>query len=174
MDDAFEHAVRLVEAFIFASAEPVAVSALSRLVPMPHSAHEVLETLRERCQDQRRGVDLVEVGGGWQFRTALDLAPELATVMRKPRRLPRAAMEMLAIVAQYQPVARAEIEQVRGASVSQASIDLLLEEGLIEPKGTKNSPGRPALWVTTPAFLAHFGLSSIRELPGVELLRFEP
>jgi segregation and condensation protein B len=75
MDDAFEHAVRLVEAFIFASAEPVAVSALSRLVPMPYSAREVLETLRERCQG--RGAHLVEVGGGWQFRTALDLAPEL-------------------------------------------------------------------------------------------------
>jgi segregation and condensation protein B len=89
MDDAFEHAVRLVEAFIFASAEPVTVSALSPLVPMPYSAREVLETLQERCQG--RGVHLVEVGGGWQFRTALDLAPELAGVMQKPRRLPRAA-----------------------------------------------------------------------------------
>jgi segregation and condensation protein B len=139
MDDAFEHAVRLVEAFIFASAEPVAVSALSRLVPIPYSAREVLEALQDRCQG--RGVQLVEVGGGWQFRTALDLAPELAAVMRKPRRLPRAAMEMLAIVAQYQPVTRSEIEQIRGVSLSQATIDLLLEVGLLEPKGTKNAPG---------------------------------
>jgi len=172
MDDAFEHAVRLVEAFIFASAEPVAARALWRLIPMPYSAGEVLETLRERCQG--RGVHLVEVGGGWQFRTALDLAPELETVMRKPRRLPRAAMEMLAIVAQYQPVTRAEIEQIRGASLSQATIDLLLEVGLIEPKGVKNAPGRPTLWVTTAAFLAHFGLSSIRDVPGVGMLAFEP
>lgn len=172
MEDAFEHAIRLVEAFIFASAEPVAASALSRLVPLPFSAREVLEALQERCRG--RGVHLVEVGGGWQFRTALDLAPELTTVMQKPRRLPRAAMEMLAIVAQYQPVTRAEIEQIRGASVSQATIDLLLEVGLIEPKGTKNVPGRPALWVTTPAFLAQFGLSSIRDVPGVGLVPFEP
>lgn len=93
--------------------------------------------------------------------------------MRKPRRLPRVTMEMLAIVGQYQPLTRADIEQIRGASVSQASIDLLLEERLIEPKGTRDVPGRGALWVTTPAFLAHFGLSSIRDLPGVELTGFQ-
>ena len=139
---------------------------------MPYSAYEVLEALRDRTQG--RGVNLVEVGGGWQFRTALDLAPELATVMQKPRRLPRVAMEMLAIVAQYQPLTRAEIEHIRGASLSQATVDILLEAGLIEPKGVKDAPGRPALWVTTPAFLAHFGLSSIRDLPGVGMLAFEP
>jgi len=164
MDDAFEHAIRLVEAFVFASAEPVASSALERLVPMPYSAYEVLAALRERCQG--RGVHLVDVGGGWQFRTALDLAAELATVMQKPRRLPRAAMETLAIVAQYQPVTRTEIEDIRGASLSQTTIDLLLEAGLIAPRGTKNVPGGPTLWVTTPAFLAHFGLGSLRDVPG--------
>ena len=172
MDDAFERAVRLVEAIIFASAEPVAVSALARLVPMPYSAHEVLDALRERCQG--RGVHLVEVAGGWQFRTALDLAPELATVMQKPRRLPRAAMEMLAIVAQYQPVTRAEIEEIRGVALSQATLDLLLEAGLIAPKGVKNAPGRPTLWVTTAAFLAHFGLRSLREVPGGGTLTLNP
>jgi segregation and condensation protein B len=164
MDEAFEHAIRLVEAFVFASAEPVSTSAVARLVPMPYSAHEVLEALRDRCRG--RGVELVEVGGGWQFRTALDLAPELQTVMVKPRRLPQAAMETLAIVAQYQPLTRAEIESIRGVSLSQATIDLLLEAGLIAPKGVREAPGRPTLWATTPAFLAHFHLSSIRDLPG--------
>src|SRR5690349_13864194 len=128
MEDAFEHAVRLVEAFIFASAEPVSAGAVAKLVPEPHSADEVLTALQARCRG--RGVHLVEVAGGWQFRTALDLADELSALMQKPRRLLRAAMEMLAIIAQYQPVTRAEIEEIRGASLSQATVDLLLEAGL--------------------------------------------
>lgn len=172
MDEAFERAVRLVEAFVFASAEPVAASAVARLVPMPYSAHEVLMTLRERCQG--RGVHLVEAGGGWQFRTALDLAAELATVMEKPRRLPRAAMETLAVIAQYQPLTRAEIEDIRGVALSQASMDLLLEVGLIQPSGQREAPGRPTLWTVTPAFLAHFGLRSIRDLPGGAELTLDP
>ena len=172
MDEAFERAVRLVEAFVFASAEPVAVSAAARLVPMPYSVHEVLTALQERCQ--ARGVHLVEVGGGWQFRTALDLAPELAAVMEKPRRLPRAAMETLAIIGQYQPLTRAEIEGIRGVTLSQASMDLLLETGLIQPGGQKEAPGRPTLWTVTPAFLAHFGLRSIRDLPGGAELTLDP
>jgi segregation and condensation protein B len=172
MDEAFERAIRLVEAFVFASAGPVAASAVARLVPMPYSAHEVLTALRDRSQE--RGVHLVEAGGGWQFRTALDLAPELATVMEKPRRLPRAAMETLAIIAQYQPLTRAEIESIRGVALSQASMDLLLEAGLIQPGGQKEAPGRPTLWTITPAFLAHFGLRSIRDLPGGAELTLDP
>ena len=172
MEDPFEHAVRLVEAFLFASAEPVAVSALARLVPMPYNAHEVLLALQERCQG--RGVELEEVGGGWQFRTALDLAAELATVMEKPRRLPRAALETLAIVAQYQPVTRADIEDIRGAALSQGTVDVLLEAGLIEPLGAKEAPGRPTLWGTTAGFLAHFGLRSLRDVPGGGSLTRDP
>jgi segregation and condensation protein B len=171
MEDAFEHALRLVEAFIFASAEPVSASVVAKLVPEPHSADAVLTALQARCRG--RGVDLVQVAGGWQFRTALDLADELAAVMQKARRLPRAAMEMLAIIAQYQPVTRAEIEEIRGASLSQATVDLLLEAGLIEPKGVKEASGRPTLWATTPAFLAHFGLRSLRDLPGGGVLMVE-
>jgi segregation and condensation protein B len=172
MDEAFERAVRLVEAFIFATAEPVAIGAVARLVPMPYSAHEVLTTLRERCEG--RGVHLVEAGGGWQFRTALDLAAELAAVMEKPRRLPRAAMETLAVIAQYQPLTRADIEDIRGVALSQTSMDLLLEVGLIQPSGQKEAPGRPTLWTVTPAFLAHFGLRSIRDLPGGAELALDP
>jgi segregation and condensation protein B len=164
MDEAFEQAIRLVEAFVFAAAEPVSASAVARLVPLPYGAREVLEELQKRCRG--RGVHLVEVAGGWQFRTALDLASELQAVMVKPRRLPTAAMQTLAIIAQFQPLTRTEIEDIRGASLSQATIDLLLEAGLIAPKGVRNSPGRPTAWVTTPAFLAHFGLASIRDLPG--------
>ena len=172
MDEAFERAVRLVEAFVFASAGPVGASAVARLVPMPFSAHEVLTALQERYQG--RGIQLFEAGGGWQFRTALDLAAELATVMEKPRRLPRAAMETLAIIAQYQPLTRAEIEDIRGVALSQASMDVLLEAGLIRPAGQKAAPGRPTLWTITPAFLAHFGLRSIRDLPGGAELTLEP
>ena len=172
MDEAFERAVRLVEAFVFASAEPVAGSAVARLVPMPYSAHEVLAALQERCRG--RGVHLVEAGGGWQFRTALDLAAALAAVMAKPRRLPRAAMETLAIIAQYQPLTRADIEDIRGVALSQASMDLLLEAGLIQPAGQKEAAGRPTLWTVTPAFLAHFGLRSIRDLPGGAELTLDP
>jgi segregation and condensation protein B len=171
MEDAFEHALRLVEAFIFASAEPVSASAVAKLAPPPHSALDVLATLQERCRG--RGVCLVEVAGGWQFRTALDLADELAAVMGKPRRLPRAAMEMLAIIAQHQPVTRAEIETIRGVSLSKATVDLLLEAGFIAPAGTSGAPGRPTLWTTTPAFLAHFGLRSLRDLPGSDALRLD-
>jgi segregation and condensation protein B len=172
MDEAFERAVRVVEAFVFASAEPVAESAVARLVPMPYSAHEVLTALEERCRG--RGVHLVAAGGGWQFRTALDLAPALAAVMAKPRRLPRAALETLAIIAQYQPLTRADIEDIRGVALSQASMDLLLEAGLIQPAGQKAAAGRPTLWTVTPAFLAHFGLRSIRDLPGGAELTLDP
>jgi segregation and condensation protein B len=172
MDAAFERAMRLVEAFVFASAEPVAASAVARLVPMPYSAHAVLTALQERCQG--RGVHLVEAGGGWQFRTAPDVTAELATVMEKPRRLPRAAMETLAVIAQYQPLTRTEIEDIRGVALSQASMDLLLEAGLIQPAGQKKAAGRPTLWTVTPAFLAHFGLRSIRDLPGGAELMLDP
>jgi len=119
-------------------------------------------------------VELVEVAGGVQFRTAPDLAPRLRRVMEVPRRLPRAAMEMLAVVAYHQPLTRSEIEEIRGASLSQSTLDALLEAGLIAPKGRRESPGRPTLWGTTAAFLAQFGLRDLRELPRREDLLVEP
>lgn len=163
MDETLEHAVRLVEALVFASAEPVSTRAVAELLPEDMDAVAVLEALRARCQG--RGVHLIEVAGGWQFCTATDLAPHLERVMQKPKRLPRAAMETLAIVAQFQPVTRAEIEQLRGAALGQATLDVLLELGLIKPFGRKEAPGRPTLWGTTAAFLAHFGLRSLHDLP---------
>ena len=170
LDAGLDGAVRLAEALIFASAEPVAVAALARLLPVDMEVEPVLAALQ--AQYAGRGVELVEAGGGWQFRTAADLAPVLTRTVPQKRRLPRAAMETLAVVAYHQPVTRTEIEEIRGASLGQAVMEALLESGLITPLGRKEVPGRPTLWGTTPAFLTQFGLRDLRELPRREdLLR---
>ena len=154
-------ALRLIEAMLFAAAEPLPITVLS--AALDADAAPVLAALRGRYQGG--GVELHEVAGGWQLRTALDLAPALTRVVPAPRRLPRAAMEALAVIAYHQPATRAEMEAVRGVSVAQSSMDLLLELGLVSTAGRRESPGRPTLWVTTPAFLAQFGLQSLRDLP---------
>jgi segregation and condensation protein B len=158
-----EDSLRLAEALIFASATPVTLRALTALLPEEDEAEAVVAGLRALYAG--RGVELVEVAGGFQFRTAADLAPRLTRVIEVPRRLPRVAMETLAIVAYRQPVTRGEIEEVRGTALSQTTIDALLEAELIAPCGRRDSPGRPTLWATTPAFLAKFGLNSLRDLP---------
>ncbi len=163
MTMALDTAIRLVEAMVFASAEPVGTAAIARLLPATLEAEPVLHAVQARYAG--RGVELVEVAGGWQFRTAPDLAPQLTSVVQQPRRLPRAAMEALAAIAYHQPATRSDVEAIRGASLGQATMDALLEAGLIEPKGRKEVPGRPTLWSTTPAFLAHFGLRDLRDLP---------
>ena len=162
---------RLVEALIFASAEPVPTSAVARLLPPEVDAEPVLAAVQARYAG--RGVELVEVAGGWQFRTAVDLAPALTKVVVQKRRLPRAAMEALAVIAYHQPATRTEIEAVRGVSLSEASMEALLEAGLIEPKGRRETPGRPTLWGTTAAFLVQFGLKGLRDLPRREDLLAE-
>jgi segregation and condensation protein B len=167
-----EESLRLAEALVFASAAPVAARTLAQLLPDSVDAEAVIEALTARYAG--RGVELVRVAGGVQFRTAPDVAPRLRKVVELPRRLPRAAMETLAIVAYHQPVTRPEIEDIRGASLSQQTLDALLEAGLIAPKGRKESPGRPTLWGTTPAFLAQFGLPDLRALPRREDLLVEP
>jgi segregation and condensation protein B len=168
----FETAVRLAEAVIFASREPVPPRALANLLPADADLDAVLKALVETYAE--RGVNLVEVAGGWQFRSAADLGPVLRKIVELPRRLPRVAMETLAIVAYHQPVTRTEIEEIRGAALSQNTLDLLLENGLITPKGRRESPGRPTLWGTTPAFLAQFGLNDLRDLPKREELLIDP
>jgi segregation and condensation protein B len=167
-----EEALRLAEALVFASAGPVGARALSQLLPDELDADAVIAALRERYAG--RGVELAEVGGGLQFRTARDLAPRLRKVIEIPRRLPRVAMETLAIIAYHQPVTRPEIEEIRGTSLSQQTLDALLEADLVAPKGRKETPGRPTLWGTTPQFLAQFGLKDLRELPRREDLLLEP
>lgn len=166
----FEHALRLAEAALFASAEPIGPAALARLLPDAVDIEPVLAALTAHYAG--RGVELVEVAGGWQFRTAPDLAPALTRTVQQKRRLPRAAMETLAVVAYHQPVTRAEIEEIRGATLGSGVVEALLDAGLIAPQGRKEVPGRPTLWGTTPGFLAQFGLRDLRELPRREdLLR---
>jgi len=167
-----EAALRLAEALIFASAAPVLTRTLVQVLPESADADAVIAALRARYAG--RGVELVDAGGGVQFRTALDLAPALRKVRDVPRRLPRVAMETLAIIAYHQPVSRPEIEQLRGTALSQQTLDALLEANLVEPKGRRESPGRPTLWGTTPQFLAQFGLKDLRDLPRREDLLVEP
>jgi segregation and condensation protein B len=166
-----EAALRLAEALVFAGALPVTARALSQLLPEAADADAVLAALRARYAG--RGVELAEAGGGVMFRTADDLAPLLRKVVQIPRRLPRVAMETLAIIAYHQPVTRAEIEEIRGTSLSQQTLEALMEAGLIMLKGRRETPGRPAIWGTTPAFLAQFGLNDLRDLPRREDLLLE-
>jgi segregation and condensation protein B len=171
-DQPDEDSLRLAEALVFAASAPVAARTLAQLLPEAMDAEAVIGALEARYAG--RGVELVRVAGGVQFRTAADLAPRLRKVIEMPRRLPRAAMETLAIVAYHQPVTRPEIEEIRGASLSQQTLDALLDAGLIAPRGRRETPGRPTLWGTTPAFLTQFGLADLRALPRREDLLVEP
>lgn len=164
--------LRLAEAMVFASAAPVTRRALGQLLPDDADTDQVAAALMARYAG--RGVELVEVGGGLQFRTAPDMAPRLRRVIQLSRRLPRVALETLAIVAYHQPLSRAEIEHIRGVALSQQTLEALLEAGLIEPKGRRETPGRPATWGTTAQFLTQFGLRHLRDLPPPEDLLLEP
>jgi segregation and condensation protein B len=163
-----EDHLRLAEALVFASPDPVSARALAALLPEDVAAEEVLLAVQMRFAG--RGVELAQIAGGWQFRTAPDLAARLTRVISRPRRLPRVAMETLAIVAWHQPVTRAQVEEIRGASLGQPTLDALLEAGLIRSAGHREVPGRPVLWATTPQFLQHFGLRDVKELPRREEL----
>ena len=163
-----EH-VRLAEALLFAAAEPVTEKALASLLPDGMPASAVVAALSDSLAG--RGVEVAEVAGGWQMRTAPDLAPLLRRRFEVPRRLSRAAVEALAIIAYHQPVTRAEIEDIRGVALSQGTLDALVEAGFVEPKGRRETPGRPATWGTTAQFLAHFGLASLKDLPKLDELK---
>ncbi len=161
--------LRLLEAMLFASAEPVPVAALAGRMPDGTDMPGLLEELAGLYAN--RGVNLVQRDGRWAFRTAADLAPRLqieTVVQRKPS---RAAVETLAIIAYHQPVTRGEIEEIRGVALSRGTLDTLLEAGWIRPKGRRRTPGRPVTWVTTDAFLDQFGLESRDALPGIEELK---
>jgi segregation and condensation protein B len=158
-----EAALRLAEAAVLASATPMTPRALSQILADDLDPAAVIAALRARYDG--RGFELYEIGGGLQFRTAADLAPQLRKVVQVPRRLPRVALETLAIVAYHQPITRPEIEDLRGTGLSQQTLDVLLENDLIVARGRKETPGRPTLWGTTAKFLEYFGLRDIRELP---------
>ncbi|MCX8134082.1 MAG: SMC-Scp complex subunit ScpB [Roseococcus sp.] len=164
----FARALRIAEALIFASDRPVPAARVQMALPAGVDAQAVLTALAARTAG--RAVELVEVAGGFAFRTALDLAPAITRVVETPRRLPKAAMEALSIIAYHQPVTRAEIEEIRGASLAQTTLETLLEAGLIAPRGRRESPGRPTLWGTTARFLDQFGLKSLKDLPRKEEL----
>ena len=161
--------LRLLEALLFAAAEPLSEAELASRMGADANIPALLRELAETYAE--RGVNLVGVAGGWTFRTAPDLAAALRRECEVPRRLSRAAVETLAVIAYHQPATRAEIEAIRGVALARGTLDRLLESGWVQPRGRRESPGRPLNWVTTAKFLAHFGLESLKELPGVEELR---
>lgn len=161
--------LRMLEALLFAAAEPLSEDALAERLPKGADVATLLQQLAARYD--KRGVNLIRVAGKWCFRTAPDLAFLLRRDIVETRKLSRAAIETLAIISYHQPVTRAEIEQIRGVTVSKGTIDVLLEAGWIRPRGRRRVPGRPLTFGTTEAFLAQFGLDSLSDLPGVEELR---
>jgi segregation and condensation protein B len=161
--------LRLVEALLFAAGEPLTEEMLGRRLDDVADLPDLLSELAEHYAG--RGINLVRLAGGWAFRTAPDLADALRIERPIARRLSRAAVETLAVIAYHQPVTRAEIEEIRGVSLGKGIIDTLMEAGWVRPKGRRMSPGRPLLWVTAPGFLAHFGLDTLRDLPAIEELR---
>jgi segregation and condensation protein B len=161
--------LRLVEALLFAATQPLDEAVLARYFDDTVDIGGLLRELSEGYAG--RGVNLVRLAGGWAFRTAPDLAAKLRIERTVARKLSRAAVETLAVIAYHQPVTRAEIEEIRGVALAKGTIDTLMEAGWVHPKGRRAAPGRPLLWVTTPGFLAHFGLDSLSELPNLDELR---
>ncbi len=160
---------RMVEAMLFASADPLDTREMAARMPHGCDPAEALVLLRKRYEG--RGVRLVRVGDGWAMRTAPDLGYLMRREMVETRKLSRAAIETLAIIAYHQPVTRAEIEEIRGVSVSRGTVDQLLEMEWIRFGRRKMTPGRPVTFVVTETFLDHFGLESARDLPGLKELR---
>jgi segregation and condensation protein B len=159
---------RAVEAALFAAEGPMTPAELAQAV----GPGDLRGALQQLARDYAgRGINLVERGGRWHFQTAADLAHLLRREREEPRKLSRAGIETLAIIAYHEPVSRAEIEAIRGVQISKGTIDVLMEAGWVRPAGRREVAGRPLLYATTPAFLTHFGLASRRDLPGIEDLR---
>ena len=167
--DRKEQDMRLLEAMLFATGEPLTVAAMHERLPEGADVGGMLMELQKRYE--KRGVHLIEMNGAWAFRTAVDLGDALSLHKEVQRKLSRAAMETLAIVAYHQPVTRAEIENIRGVATSKGTLDVLMEAGWVKPGRRRESPGRPLTWVTTSAFMDHFGLESMTDLPGLDELK---
>jgi segregation and condensation protein B len=161
--------LRLLEALLFASAEPLDEKTLGARLPQGVDVKATLQQLQ--AEYAPRGVNLVRVAAKWSFRTATDLSWLLTKDSVVPRKLSRAAIETLAIVAYHQPVTRAEVEEIRGISASKGTLDVLLETGWVRPRGRRKAPGRPVTYGTTEAFLSHFGLDALDHLPGLDELK---
>ena len=160
--------LRVIEALLFSAKTPLSAQIIAEHTPELKDVAALLADLAAHYSE--RGVNLINVAGGWTFRTAPDLAPFLRREAEVQRKLSRAALETLAIVAYHQPVTRIEIEQIRGVTVSKGTLDILFDVGWIAPRGRRRTPGRPVTWVTTDAFLNHFGLSETDDLPGIDEL----
>jgi len=161
--------LRLIEALLFAAGEPLDEKTLRSRLPEGVDIASAMRRLQ--AEYAPRGVNLVRIAGKWTFRTANDLAWLLARDSVEPKKLSRAANETLAIIAYHQPVTRAEIEDIRGVTTSKGTLDVLLETGWIRPRGRRKTPGRPITFGTTEAFLSHFGLDAVSDLPGLEELK---
>ena len=161
--------VRAVEATLFAAEGPMTAAEIAEYVGPEVDVPEALEILGEHYRG--RGVELVERGKRWHFQTAPDLAHILRRERDEARKLSRAAVETLAIIAYHEPVSRAEIEAIRGVQISKGTLDVLMEAGWVRPAGRREVPGRPLTYATTAGFLAHFGLQSRRDLPGIDDLK---
>jgi segregation and condensation protein B len=161
--------LRILEAILFASNEPLSTALLKEQMSDDADLDALLSELKEFYAP--RGVNLIETDGQWSFRTASDLAGQLKMTRQPRRKLPRAAAEVLAIIAYHQPVTRAEIESIRGVETSRGTLDILLELGWIRPGKRRETPGRPLMWNTTSDFLSHFNLENLKDLPGMDELK---
>jgi segregation and condensation protein B len=162
-------ALRLVEALLFAADKPLDERAIAERLPEGTDVAAVLTELERHYAG--RGVNLVRRDATWAFRTAPDLTPAMKLEATEQRRLSRAAVETLAIIAYHQPVTRAEIEEIRGVALSKGTLDTLFAAGWVRPRGRRRTPGRPLTWGTTDGFLDHFGLESLEDLPGIAELK---
>lgn len=162
-------ALRAIEAVIFAAEAPLSLAELANHVGQRGDLPLLLKELADSYAP--RGITLVERSGRWQFQTAPDLAHHLRPMREQVKKLSRAAVETLAVIAYHEPVTRPEIEEIRGVAVSSGTLDVLMEAGWVRPAGRRETPGRPLQYATTPAFLAHFNLASRRDLPGLADLK---
>ena len=162
-------ALRVLEAILFAVSEPVTEEALAKRLPEGTDITPLIQELSR--QYEGRGIVLQAVAGRWAFRTAPDLSGVLEMEIKIPRKLSRAAVEVLAIIGYHQPITRGEIEEIRGVALSRGTLDLLLEIGWIRPVGKRKTPGRPVTWGTTQEFLNHFNLNKVSDLPGADELK---
>jgi segregation and condensation protein B len=160
---------RIVEALLFATSEPLSIDQIYEYLPEGADVGAVIAALQ--ADYVGRGVDLVAIDDRWSFKTADDLSDHLTLQRQEQRKLSRAGMETLSIIAYHQPVTRAEIENIRGVSTGRGTLDILIEASWVKPGRRREAPGRPLTWVTTPSFLEHFNLESIKDLPGLDELK---
>jgi segregation and condensation protein B len=164
-----EEGLRMLEALLFATSEPLDEKTIAKRLPEGADVPALLAQLSARYAD--RGVNIVKVAGKWAIRTATDLGHLMTREASEPRKLSRAAIETLAIIAYHQPVTRAEIEAIRGVTISRGTLDVLIETGWARLRGRRRAPGRPVTYGTTEEFLVHFGLNSVEDLPGLDELK---